>query len=293
MGVALPLIGILAVLAGVVLHVWALVRKSGWGVVRSFALGGVGVILVIVGITIDFVEETEKPGTITPATPASQETAPTREPTLTPNPLTAEEAIAMVRASPEMSEAAAPFKQELDWRAEWVEDRWWVVGLFESPWGVKFVSDGTILNGKVYAYIDYSMRPAHEWVKTKAREWGLQHLYTRLMPDEALARVKESGDVRYALRDATVVDEVAELVKDSAISQAWRFAFYVLRVNGDYAVLVVEGYGGEGAGEGNFVGDYGFGNATKVYEEVPLRLLDWVRDIVKTHSWDKAVNLPQ
>jgi len=220
------------------------------------------------------------------------EGAVTEEPTVTPNPPTAQEAIAMVRASPEMSRAVAPFKRELDWKAEWVEDRWWVIGLFESPWGVKFVSDATIWDGRIYAYIDYGQRPEREWVEGKAREWGLQHLYTRLMPDEALARVKESGDVRYALRDATVVDEVAELVEDSAISQAWRFAFYVLRVNGDYAVLVVEGYGGKGAEEGNYVGDYGFGNATKVYEEVPLHLLDWVRAIVKTHSWDKAVNLP-
>ena len=223
--------------------------------------------------------------------PASQETAPTREPTVIPNPPTAEEAIAMVRASPEMSKAVVPFEQELDWRAEWVEDRWWVVGLFESPWGVKFVSDATIWNGKIYAYIDYSMRPEHEWVKTKAEELGLPHLYTRLNPNEALARVKESGDVRYALRNVTVVDEVAELVEDTALSVAWRFSFYVMYGDGHHEILIVEGFGGKGAKEGKYTSDYGFGNATEIYWEIPLHLMDWIRSVAKNRDWEKAANL--
>jgi len=198
----------------------------------------------------------------------------------------------MVRASPDMSEAVAPFKRELDWKAEWVKDRWWVIGLFESPWGVKFVSDATVWDGKVYAYINYGERPEREWVEARAKEWGLSTYYTRLTPDEALSRVKNSDSVRYALQDVKVMDGVAELVEDSAVSQAWRFAFYVLRVNGDYAVLAIEGDGGKGAEEGNYISEYGFGNATESYWEIPLHLVDWARSLAKNRGWQNVVNLP-
>ena len=42
-------------------------RKRGWGVVRSLALGGVGVVLVIVGTAVGIGEEIEKGETVTPA----------------------------------------------------------------------------------------------------------------------------------------------------------------------------------------------------------------------------------
>jgi hypothetical protein len=49
-----------------------------------------------------------------------------------PRPATAQKAIALVRASHDMSEEAAPFAHELGWKAEWRGDRWWVIGLFSS-----------------------------------------------------------------------------------------------------------------------------------------------------------------
>ncbi len=239
--------------------------------------------------------ETVTPTPVLPTTPApNEESTSISKPPIMPNPSTTQEAIAMVRASPDMSNSVAPYKQELDWKAEWVEDRWWVIGLFESPWGVKFVSDATIWGGRVYAYSNsyYGEMPKREWVEGKAKEWGLNTYYTRLTPDEALSRVKESDSVRYALQDVKVIDGVAELVEDSAVSQSWRFAFYVLRVNGDYAVLAVEGDGGKGAGEGNYISEYGFGNATESYWEIPLHLVDWVRSLAKNRGWQNAVNLP-
>ncbi len=57
MGVALFLIGILAIIAGIVMFIVALVRKSGWGFVRSLAIGGVGLILVIVGVVVGVTQE--------------------------------------------------------------------------------------------------------------------------------------------------------------------------------------------------------------------------------------------
>lgn len=72
-----------------------------------------------------------------------------------PDPPTAEDAIALVRASREVSSAVTPYRRELDWLAEWRGDRWWVVGAFESPWGVRFVTDAALRDGRVYAYISY------------------------------------------------------------------------------------------------------------------------------------------
>ncbi len=57
MGVALFLIGILAIIAGIVMLIVALVRKSGWGVVRSLAIGGVGLILAVVGVVVGVTQE--------------------------------------------------------------------------------------------------------------------------------------------------------------------------------------------------------------------------------------------
>ncbi len=68
MGVALFLIGLLAILIGVVMLIIALIRKRGWGIVRALALGTVGIVLAIVGIAVGIGEEIEKGETVTPST---------------------------------------------------------------------------------------------------------------------------------------------------------------------------------------------------------------------------------
>jgi len=74
MGVALFLIGFLAIIAGIVMFIVALVRRSGWGVARSLVVGGGGLILAIVGIVVGVTQEATKPGS-TPS-PAPQSTQP-------------------------------------------------------------------------------------------------------------------------------------------------------------------------------------------------------------------------
>ncbi len=69
MGIALFLIGCLAFIAGIVMLIIALVRKRGWGVVRALAVGGAGIILVVVGIVVGIGEALKEQETITPATP--------------------------------------------------------------------------------------------------------------------------------------------------------------------------------------------------------------------------------
>jgi hypothetical protein len=77
-----------------------------------------------------------------------------------PDPPTAEEAIEKVEKSRNFSFRIEPYKRVLDWKAEfitymeiqppllilpsskediWVCGKWFVLGLFESPWEVKFV----------------------------------------------------------------------------------------------------------------------------------------------------------
>jgi len=260
-------------------------KKLGLGSIIVSAL----ILVVFLVLAIIVIASCGLPSNSSTPTQSASSSSPT------PYPPTAQEAIAMVKSSPDMSEYVAPFKQELDWKAEWVDDRWYVVGLFESPWGVRFVRDAIILDGRVYAYAPgfYEMRPPYEWVVSKAHEWGLTTLYTRLTPEIAIEQVKKSEDVRYALQDVEVLDAVAKLVEDNAEAQQWCFAFYVQRKDGSRAVLVVGGgLGTIGAKEGNYINEYGFGDATKAYWEIPLNLTDWVRSVVKDRYWKNVANLP-
>jgi hypothetical protein len=77
MGVALFLIGILAIIAGIVMFILALVKKSGWGVVRSLAIGGVGLILAIVGVVVGVTQEA--PESVSPTISPPSETPPPSE----------------------------------------------------------------------------------------------------------------------------------------------------------------------------------------------------------------------
>ena len=230
---------------------------------------------------------TEKPRETTAITSE----IPPRKP---PNPGTAEEAIAMVRASPEMSEAVAPFRKELEWKAEWVGDRWYVIGLFESPWGVRFVQDATVKDGRVYAYLDYKDRPPRDWVIAKAHEWGLTTFYTRLSSKAAFELVQKSSSVKNALdKVERLIDAVANLVEDTAAHQRWFFAFYVQRKDGSKAILVVGGSGlREGVEEGRYGEAYGFGDAPEASWEIPLHLRNWIQSLASTRNWQGAFNLP-
>jgi len=226
-----------------------------------------------------------------------------------PYPPTAEEAIAMVKTFPCMSEVITPFKQELDWKAEWVKDRWYVIGLFESPWGAKFIRDATIGYRQIYVwgcfrylrgyvrgdrtlrgyapYSPYLMLPTRKWVVSKAQEWGLKTLYTRLTPEIAIKLVKENPKFINTLKNGQVLDSVAELIVDSVESQKWWFAFYVIREDGSKALLVVEAV--EGINRWNK--KYGF-KRMNIHWEIPIYMVDWVKKVTKERDWQEAINIP-
>jgi hypothetical protein len=230
------------------------------------------------------------------------------------NPPTKEKAIAMVRTDPKMSQAVGPLKHELDWKAEWVEDRWYVIGLFESSWGAKFVRHATIFEGEVYVSgYEYSREftPPNDWVISKAKkEWDLKTLYTRLTPETAIELVKRNEKVSYTLKeeikeekvfglprtilkDKPILDAVAELIRDDIEVQEWRFAFYVQQKDGSKAILIVIGLGGRGAIEGQYADGYGFGETIEVYWHwnAPLYLRDWIDKIAKERGWEEISNL--
>ncbi len=75
MGTVLFSIGILAILAGIVMFIIALVKKSGWGVIRSLVIGAVGVVLVSVGIGIGIAQEVSNSEPPTPPPTAIEVTA--------------------------------------------------------------------------------------------------------------------------------------------------------------------------------------------------------------------------
>jgi hypothetical protein len=80
MGVALFLIGLVAIIVAVVMFILALVRKKGWGIVRSLAIGVAGIVLTSVGFGIGVWKELETPVATTPAsspTQAPQQRTPT------------------------------------------------------------------------------------------------------------------------------------------------------------------------------------------------------------------------
>jgi hypothetical protein len=216
---------------------------------------------------------TTSPGASTPTTTTSSSKATRSIIVLRPIgkkkpiPRTAQKAIARVRAAPDTNSEASPFQQELAWAAQWRRDKWWVVGLFESPWGTRFVVDATLSGGKVYTYIDYSNRPAATWVRATAKRfWHLQTLYTRLTPEAAIS---------IAQRDTidtgtyTVLDAAAKLARDTARQAAWYFAFYVQTQTGQRLVLVVSAGGGEPVEEGVYVDGYGFGATPELQQTVP------------------------
>jgi len=78
MGIALGIIGMLATIAGIVLLIIALVKKRGWGVVRSLAIVVVGIILFFVGVFTTPTPEGVSPTPPSETPPATSEVGKSR-----------------------------------------------------------------------------------------------------------------------------------------------------------------------------------------------------------------------
>jgi hypothetical protein len=202
-----------------------------------------------------------------------------------------EEAVLKVKHSDDFSKSVEPYAKELDWYGVGHEDKTWIIGLFESPWGVKFIRDASIWDDRVYAYTSRSTRPNSVWIKKVAKEkWNLETFFTKIPPDYALEVITRADKVRYALKKKTILDSYSELMADDSITQKWRFAFYVENPDGERSVLVVGGFK-DGVKEGKYQSEYGFGNAADAFYDIPLKYQDWVHSIAVERNWTDATNL--
>ena len=202
-----------------------------------------------------------------------------------PVPATAARAIALVRASPDTAQAAAPFARELGWSAQWRETQWWVAGAFTSQWGKRFVVSATLERGRVEA--DGPFRgPTKIWIRQRLRRFNLTSLYTRFTAAAAIASVgKNVGIDSY-----TVIDAAARVAQDTPTKVGWYFIFYVQNTDGTKSVLPVVGLSGNPVQEGQYVDGYGFGGQPSRQTTVPLNLSDWVHAVAKARGW-QAPNL--
>src|SRR5207244_2134356 len=123
----------------------------------------------------------------------------------------------------------------------WRGNKWWVLGLFSSQWGTRFVVDATLSGGRVYTYINLG-RPSPTWVRATAQRWHLGTLYTRYTPAAAI-QVAEQDTISPS--QYTVLGAAAKLARDGAQHVGWYFALYVQDTTGKKLVLVVTGLGGD------------------------------------------------
>jgi hypothetical protein len=201
----------------------------------------------------------------------------------TPAPRTAAKALALVRANPNTNQAAQPFQRELGWVAQWRGDRWWLVGLFSSTYGTRFVVDATVEGTSVLDYISPG-RPSLTWVRTTARRWHMATLYTRLTSAAAI-KIAEQDVIES--NQYTVLGAASKLAEDTGQRVGWYFAFYVQDVTtGARSVVAVTGYGGTSVEEGTYANGYGFGAQPQLQTSVPLNLSDWVHAVSASRHWN-------
>jgi len=173
-----------------------------------------------------------------------------------PSPATGQAAVALARANGVASALARPYKAELGWTAQWQGHQWWLVGVYESDWGTRFVVRAVIQGG----YARFGVRPTRQWILANARP-QVTTLYTRFTPAAAVAEMKTemlavqppdqpNGYPNFDPQNYTILDGAATLVRDEPAGSAygsgpdWWFVYYALdHRTGQNVVLPVTGPG--------------------------------------------------
>jgi len=103
-----------------------------------------------------------------------------------PRPATGRKAVALARAHENVPQALArPYRAELGWTAQWQGHEWWLVGVFESDWGARFVVRAAV-HGR---YVRFGAGPTREWILANAQP-SVTTLYTRFDRSSAAAQMK-------------------------------------------------------------------------------------------------------
>ena len=181
-----------------------------------------------------------------------------------PRPATALQAVALTRANVDVPGALArPDKAELGWVAQWQGNEWWLVGVFQSDWGARFVVRAAV-HGR---YVRFGAGPTSQWIRANARP-SVTTLYTRFDPSSAAAQMKAEllatpppppgSFPDFDPKNYTILDGAAELVQDEPAGPGyfsgpgWWFVYYARDLRtGLNVVLPVAGLNYSPAGEGS------------------------------------------
>lgn len=226
-----------------------------------------------------------------------------------PLPASGRQAVALARARENVPRALArPYRAELGWVAQWQGDEWWLVGVFESDWGVRFVVRASV-RGR---HVEFGAGPTRQWVLANARP-SVTTLFARLTPAAAVAQMQAEmlavvppGPNTYPNFDPTnytILDGAATLVRDEpeggswGSGPGWWFVYYARdHRTGQNVVLPVTGPGYDppvpegsvptsGGGSVYRLGDFWVRN--DVEPAVPA-LNDWIDSVIAARGWQPA-----
>jgi hypothetical protein len=221
------------------------------------------------------------------------------------SPATGQKAVAVARSNGVPSALARPYRAELGWTAQWQGSQWWLVGVYESDWGTRFVVRAAV-RGR---HASYGVGPTRQWIVTNAQP-QVTTLYTRFDPASAVAAMEsamlaqptpEPGSYpNFDPRNYTILDGAATLVRDEpeeggrwGSGPGWWFVYYARdHRTGQNVVLPVTGAGydppaPEGPGFRSAYGFTDFWVRNDVRPAVPA-VDDWIDSVVAARGWHPA-----
>ena len=232
----------------------------------------------------------------------------------TPSPATGQEAVALARANENVPGALArPYKAELGWTAQWQGGEWWLVGVFESDWGTRFVVRAAV-EGR---YVKFGVGPTRQWILDNAQP-RVTTLYTRFDPSSAVSQMQAellavpppppNSFPDFNPANYKLLDGAAELVRDAPATKSevgpfstgpgWYFVYYARDLrSGRNVVLPVAGLNYSPVSEGAIEtapGVTAYGLSGSVWDNVPPwepGLQGWITSVVAARDW-KPTNWP-
>lgn len=236
----------------------------------------------------------------------------------TPRPATGQRAVALARANRNVPDALArPYKTELGWTAQWRRNRWWLVGVFESDWGTRFVVRASVVGGR---YVRFGVGPTRAWILANAQP-SVTTLNTRFdASSSAVAVIKArllalpppppNSFPDFDPKNYTILDGAAELLEDAPVTDKpgfypggggplWYFVYYARdHRNGQNVVLPVTGINYAPVSEGSVetargAATYGFWDLG-VADNVPpsysflAGLRNWITGVIAARGWQPA-----
>lgn len=220
-----------------------------------------------------------------------------------PSPATGQEAVAVARGGANVpSVLARPYHKELGWTAQWQGKEWWLVGVYESDWGTRFVVRATVAGRNVR----FGVGATRQWILDNAQP-RVTTLYTRFDPASAVTQMETellrfpppdgpNEYPNYDPRNYTILDGAATLVRDEP-RPGWWFVYYALdhRTGQNVVVPVTDAGYDPPVPEGSIQTDggasvYAFWGVWPRNDVQPAdpRLVDWVNSVIAARGWQPA-----